>query len=134
MARLTLPLPAFLTLPPETVVTWVTMPRRRLRSRGIDHGRLLAEAVAAELGLPCCQLLNRRNDRSRAQAQMNLTGRLQNLTGAFSPDHAMDFPVLLVDDVLTTGTTARRCADALRQGGATGITVLTVTRALGKKD
>lgn len=37
-------------LPPDTVVTWVSMPERRRRMRGIDHGRLLAEHVAASLG------------------------------------------------------------------------------------
>ena len=41
--------------------------------------------------------------------------------------------VLLIDDVLTTGTTARRCAAALREGGAEDITVLAFTRAVGSK-
>jgi len=129
LARLILPLPAYLTLSPDTVVTWVTMPRRRLRARGIDHGRLLAEATARELGLPCRQLLNRRNDRSSTQARLGKTAREANLTGAFSPAEAIRFPVLLIDDVLTTGTTARRCAEALRRGGAGDLIVLTFTRA-----
>ena len=132
IARLVQPLPAFLTFSPETVVTWVTMPRGRLRVRGIDHGRLLAEAVAEELGLPCRRLLDRRDDRSRAQARLNEARRRQNLKGAFAPAEPIRFPVLLVDDVLTTGTTARRCAEALRQGGGTEITVLTFTRAVSR--
>ena len=46
----------------------------------------------------------------------------------------MSFPVLLVDDVLTTGTTVSRCAEALRAAGAAEITALTVTRAeLGRQ-
>lgn len=130
MAQTVLPLPAWLSFPADTVVTWVPMPARRLRVRGIDHGRLLAEAAAAALQLPCRQLLNRRNDRSKAQATLGQAGRLQNLAGAFSPAEAIRCPVLLVDDVLTTGTTARRCAEALRAGGAKSVTVLTFTRSV----
>jgi predicted amidophosphoribosyltransferase len=131
MAETVLPLPAWLSFSPETVVTWVPMPKARLRVRGIDHGRLLAEAVAKQLSLPCRQLLNRTNDRSRAQAALDRAGREQNLTGVFTPVGRIRVPVLLVDDVLTTGTTARRCAEALRKGGAKDITVLTFTRAVG---
>ena len=130
MAAAVLPLPAFLSFPPETVVTWVPMPAKRLRVRGIDHGRLLAEAVAETLGLPCRQLLRRTNDRSIAQAALGREGRLKNLAGVFSPAGRIRTPVLLVDDVLTTGTTARRCAEALRAGGAESVTVLTFTRSV----
>jgi len=130
MAAAVLPLPAFLSFSPDTVVTWVPMPAKRLRARGIDHGRLLAEAVAAELGLSCRKLLNRANDRSKAQATLGQEGRLKNLAGVFSPAVRIRTPVLLVDDVLTTGTTARRCAEALRTGGAVHITVLTFTRSV----
>ena len=130
MARLILPLPAWLVLSPETVVTWVTMPRRRLRRRGIDHGHLLAEATAECLHLSCRQLLLRTNDHARSQARLNQAGRVRNLVGVFSPKEHISFPVLLVDDVLTTGTTARRCAEALRRGGAREIMVLTFTKAV----
>ena len=50
---------ARMELPPDTVVTSVAMPQRRIRQRGIDHGRMLAEMVAAQLGLPYRPLLMR---------------------------------------------------------------------------
>ena len=120
---------AFPALPPDTVVTWTPAPKRRTRERCVDHGRLLAEAVARELGLTCRPLLQRRGN-DRPQATLNREQREKNLQKAFLPTEKIAFPVLLVDDVLTTGTTAERCIKALREGGAEEITVLTATRAV----
>ena len=61
LAGLLLPLPEDVSFPPDTVVTWVTMPESRRRERAVDHGRLLAEAFAEKLSLPCRQLLLRRD-------------------------------------------------------------------------
>ena len=130
LASLVFPLPDGLSFAPDTVVTWVTMPARRRRERCVDHGRLLAEAVAARLGLRCRRLLIRRDDHSRTQATLGGRARQRNLKNAYAPATGLDFPVLLVDDVLTTGTTALRCIDALRRGGAESIAVLTLTHAL----
>lgn len=127
LAGLVLPLPPEVSLPPETVVTWVTMPESRRRDRAIDHGRLLAEAVAKNLSLPCRQLLARRDGRERNQASLSATQRKANLRGAFRPLEPLGFPVLIVDDVRTTGTTLCRCAEALRAGGAGPVFALTVT-------
>jgi predicted amidophosphoribosyltransferase len=134
MVEILLPLPAFWSPPPGTVVTWVAMPASRRRERGIDHGQRLAEAFAEKLNLPCRPLLLRRDTRHRAQATLNRTRRKQNLRQVFEPLGPITFPVLLVDDVLTTGTTALRCAEALRKGGATDITALTFTRAVGRRN
>ncbi len=130
LAALLLPLPDFLSFSPDTVVTWVTMPARRHRERCIDHGRVLAEAFARRLNLPCRQLLVRREDGARTQASLHMKDRRKNLRQAYAPAGTIDCPVLLVDDVLTTGTTALRCIEALRKAGAVEITVLTATHAL----
>ena len=129
LASLVLPLPEALSFSPDTVVTWVTMPESRRRNRAIDHGRRLAEAVARQLSLPCRRLLARRDRRARSQVTLSETGRKANLKDAFEPLEQISFPVLLVDDVRTTGTTIGRCAEALRTGGAQEITAITVTRA-----
>lgn len=129
LASLVLPLPEALSFSAETVVTWVTMPESRRRNRAIDHGRLLAETIARQLSLPCRQLLLRRDKREKSQVTLSETGRKANLKGAFEPLEKISFPVLLIDDVRTTGTTIARCAEALRKGGAEQITAITVTRA-----
>ena len=129
LASLVLPLPESLSFPPDTVVTWVTMPESRRRNRAIDHGRLLAEAFARQLSLPCRQLLARRDHRAKSQVTLSMSGRRANLKGVFEPLEKISFPVLLVDDVRTTGTTLARCSEALRHGGARQVTAITVTRA-----
>ena len=127
LADLVLPLPPDVSFPPGTVVTWVTMPEARRRERGIDHGRLLAEAFAARLALPCRQLLLRKGGRAKRQASLGARQRMANLRGVFAPAERISFPVLIVDDVRTTGTTLCRCAEALRAGGADRIFALTAT-------
>ena len=127
LAELVLPLPEHLSFPPDTVVTWVTMPESRRRDRCIDHGRLLAEAFAEKLGLPCRQLLLRRDKREKRQVGLDMARRTANLQGAFRPKETISFPVLIVDDVRTTGTTLCRAAEALRAGGAQEVSALTVT-------
>jgi len=89
-------------------------------------------------GIPAAKLL-RRTRRTRNQASLDRTERLSNLRGAFSmrrhwpgtpelPDVAGK-SVLLVDDVLTTGSTTHECARVLkRHGKAQKVVVITVGR------
>lgn len=127
LSELLLPLPEDVSFPPDTVVTWVTMPESRRRDRAVDHGRLLAEAFAEKLELPCRQLLLRRDRREKHQVGLGAEQRSANLRGAFRAKEKIAFPVLIVDDVRTTGTTICRCAAALREGGAERVFALTVT-------
>ena len=131
LADLILPVPEYISFSPDTVVTWVPMPESRRRDRCIDHGKMLAEAAADRLGLACRPLLFRRDSKEKPQASLGRDARMANLAHAYYPTEKISFPVLLIDDVLTTGTTARRCAEALREGGAQTVSVLAFTRALG---
>lgn len=122
---------AKLSLPPETAVTWVTMPKRRLRARGIDHGQTLAREAAKRLSLPVRQLLTRSETIAvEPQVGKNRQERLSRLQGAFSCEEAVTFPVLLIDDVLTTGATARACVECLLEAGAPSVTVVTAAQTL----
>jgi predicted amidophosphoribosyltransferase len=102
--------------PEVDVVTWVTTPDRRVRQRGTDHAEVLALAVGRVLDTPVARLLDAATDgpdRDRYRARSALPGSL----------------VLLVDDVLTTGTTAARAAAALRAAGADRVELAVVARA-----
>ncbi len=106
----------------------------RARERGYDQAVLLADVAARELGLPM-QALLRRTRATAAQYRLGYGDRAANVRGAFglrreaSPARAPDGRwVILVDDVVTTGSTLAACADALLEGGAFAVSAVTVAR------
>lgn len=121
-----------MNLPEDTVITWVTMPGKRMRERGIDHGRTLAVAVGERLGLPVKKLLIRRKD-GRTQRGLNKADRLKNLAGKFWCGKKLTTPVLLIDDVRTTGATIDVCRRALLTAGAPAVFALTATWVINMK-
>lgn len=103
------------------VVTFVPMHPKRIRRRGFNQAEVLAEQIAERLGLPCEQLLERTRN-SVQQARLEGEARRRNLRGAFRATRPLGGTrVLLVDDVFTTGATARECARTLREGGAANV-------------
>lgn len=115
-------------LSPDTVVTWVTMPEKRKRIRGIDHGQVLARAVGLRLGLPVKRLLIRSDKHPlRTQRGSSKARRLRNLIGMFSAEKELPKYILLVDDVTTTGATMETCCGVLRRAGV-HVTHLTATK------
>lgn len=117
------PLAAAMALLPggeEELIVPMPTTKRRLRERGFNHARLLAQLIADELGMPLRDALTRLDDRP---AQSTLTGhrRERNVEGCMRADASVRGKrVLLVDDVYTTGATAAEAARALLAAGATG--------------
>lgn len=119
----------------EPVVVPVPLHASKLRQRGFNQSELIAR-VALKLKPDGRRLHPDVLERSRPTAsQIGLTReqRQRNIRGAFvvaKPDEIRGRDVLLVDDVLTTGTTAAECARILRRAGANRVFVATVARTL----
>jgi len=98
---------------------------RRLR-RGYNQSECLAAAVAVQLKVPHLPSALKRIRPTKSQVVLTAAGRRINMKGAFraaSRAKIAGRKVLLVDDVLTTGSTASEAARALKEGGATAVFV-----------
>jgi predicted amidophosphoribosyltransferase len=100
--------------------------------RGFNFPALVGRAFARLAGFPFAPLVLRRTGGSRPQAGMHRTDREENVLDAFRvPPGVLPPPeILLLDDVYTSGATARACSRALKTAGAEHILVLTVARTV----
>jgi ComF family protein len=108
----------------------------RQRQRGYNQAALLAYPLALWLGLPYNRRALRRVRETTSQVGLSLNQRRENVSGAFQarPEAVAGRCVLLVDDVLTTGSTLDAAAQALKQAGASQVFALVVSRALPAKE
>jgi len=113
------------------LVSWPALSPGRLRQRGYDQGELLATVVGRELGLPVLRTV----DKLDIPAQSGLeeeSARRANVLGAYSahgPEAFRGKTILLIDDVVTTGSTLAECAKVLRLAGASEVVCATLARA-----
>jgi ComF family protein len=112
--------PRVLAWQPDAVVP-VPLHWRRRWVRGFNQSALLAVAVARSLNVPCRSRWLRRSRYTPKQSQMSPAERRENVKGAFAARPRSELrgkSILLIDDVLTTGSTASEAAKALKQAGA----------------
>lgn len=100
------------------VVTWAPTSRHHRHRRGFDQAELVARRVAIQLGVPCRRLLER--DGSVAQTGLDRVARLHGPVFRASPA-AAGRRVLVIDDVVTTGSTLRSADAAIRRAGARSV-------------
>lgn len=116
-----------------TAVTYVPTANHRVRARGYDHARRIAQIYARQNHLPCLALLARTNNERQAGAtaferrlHMQDAFRITD-TGARKPQN-----VILIDDVVTTGSSVISAANALHDAGVQKIVVAAFAYTLPK--
>lgn len=115
------------------VIVPVPLHTSRLSERTFNQAEIIAQALASTTGLPVnTASLVRAKQTERHRAGLGARERARSLAGAFrvrAPRLLENRAVLLVDDVLTTGSTAHELAQTLLKGGARSVAVLTLARA-----
>lgn len=104
---------------------------QRLLSRGFNQSRELARLISARRGLPIWQDALLRVRRTVPQMELEREARAENIRGAFSASAALlsGRRVLLVDDIMTTGSTLDECAKVMLQAEVARVDVLVLARA-----
>lgn len=109
------------------VVTWAPTSTARVRRRGVDQSELLARRLAKVLDVSCRRLLIKTstNVQTGASREDRLRGSVFSARKLRVNSH-----VVVVDDVVTTGTTLQCAADALRKVGVCQVTCVAVASAV----
>jgi ComF family protein len=138
LAELALERRASVAAPLPDALVPVPLHASRLRERGYNQALELARAWSRALERPLLTDALLRVRATPAQTGLSALERRRNLRGALQANAALPLPqhVAIVDDVMTTGTTLRESARALRRAGCTTVEVWAVARAprLGRSD
>jgi ComF family protein len=106
---------------------------RRLRERGFNQAVILGRAIGRREEIPCRGFLLKKIRWSPPQVSLSPEDRGKNVKGSFAvvdPASIRGKRVLLIDDVMTTGSTVNECARELLKAGAGGVDVFTLARAV----
>jgi len=119
--------------PCDSIVIPVPLHRWRLWGRGFNQAVLIARALAEAKGLRVeCRTLVRTKATPPLKA-MSMAQRRRAISGAFAVaagQHVAGRTIILVDDVLTTGSTASACARVLKRAGAERVELISWARVV----
>jgi len=117
--------------PAISVIIPIPLHPRKLRTRGYNQSAVLARHIARQIGRPAALQLLRRTRDTPSQTALSARARVANVTGAFTVGDSFQGGIaLLVDDVWTSGATARAAAATLLTAGAAAVDVVTLARVL----
>jgi ComF family protein len=113
------------------IIAPVPLHKRRLFKRRYNQSALLASAISRESGIKANNALLLRVKNTPPQAGLSSGQRKKNVSGAFKlnpkyENEVIGKNIILVDDVITTGSTINACTQALLNSGAIRVNVLTL--------
>jgi ComF family protein len=114
----------------------VPLGKKRRRERGYNQSALIALPLALIMKIPFCSNAILRKKETITQLEFKAEERKKNVKDAFSanPTLVLEKNVLIIDDVITTGSTMDACALELKRAGARNVYGLSVARTMiGKK-
>lgn len=110
------------------IVTCTPMSKSSLKERGYNQASILAKAVAVKLNMPFDDKLLTKLDTKISQHNLHIEERAENAKHIFKftkDKNVKDASVLLIDDVITTGSTLNSCAKILKNEGALSVVCAT---------
>ena len=113
------------------MVSCIPLSRKRLRKRGYDQAELLAREIAESIGVPYVGTLKKIKNTAAQSTIRDRKKRAANIAGAYTvpkPDEVCGKHILIVDDVVTTGSTMSECARMLRKSGAKAVFGISLAR------
>jgi ComF family protein len=122
-----------LSLPGDrTILIPVPLHKTRIRERGYNQCELLCRVIASETGITDNDKILTRIRYTQSQTKLNASERAKNVENAFKviyPDQITNKLIILVDDVITTGSTMNACAKELMNNGANNVYLLSAIKA-----
>ncbi|SVA19810.1 uncharacterized protein METZ01_LOCUS72664, partial [marine metagenome] len=111
------------------------IPLHRIRQRdlGFNQTQVIASELAQQWNLMVDYEILKRGKYTKSQTALSISEREKNMYMAFHLTQTPPKAVLLIDDVLTTGSTADACARQLREGGSRWVGVVTLATPKKKK-
>ena len=114
------------------LLTWAQTSRKNIKKRGYDQAKLLAQAVGKLLGVRPVRTLRKVRNAPPQSLAGNAEKRRKNIAGAYAvwkPARFQGKRVLIIDDIITTGSTVSECARMLGKAGANQVLCATVARS-----
>jgi ComF family protein len=114
----------------KLIISFVPLHFRRKAMRGYNQSEILARLIGQKTGLKVLDLLKKAKSTTR-QAELSGTKRRKNLENAFRVKKGIDIKnkkIIIVDDVMTTGSTLEECARVLKTAGAKEVWGLVIAR------
>lgn len=112
-------------------ITYVPMHKKKEDKRGYNQSKLLAQELGKIIKIEVINLLEKSKE-CKTQSTLNEKERKNNVENVFSlitNNNIVGKNIILVDDIFTTGATARECSKILKSNGANNICVFTIAKA-----